>query len=138
MSNKLNDHPSKKVRVDFKEIKSKQYLVTIDYFSNFWRHGPSLGKISKKQVSPKLMPKLKGPYMIVKCFGTVYDIMTSFKVTKLHHFDLLKPCNATSDPRWIVRARTIFVWGQHKLEDSKLDRGQVQTGSSQSLQSTNQ
>ena len=49
-------------------------------------------KTRKKQVSPKLSPKWKGPYLVIKQFGTVYEIMTAYKVTKLYHFDLLKPC----------------------------------------------
>ena len=47
-------------------------------------------KTRMKKVSSKLMSKWKGPYMVVKRFGTVNKIMTSFKVTKLYHFDFLK------------------------------------------------
>lgn len=65
-------------------------------------------KTRKKQVSPKLMPKWRGPYMVVKRFGTVYEIMTAFGVSKLYHFDLLKPCHAEPPP-WIKRAQRKFV-----------------------------
>ena len=74
--------------------------------------------------------------MVVKCFGTVYEIKVCFKVMKLYHFDLLKPCNATDIPRWIVRARKHFVWddaSQKSLEARKIELGQVQ-----STQSANQ
>ena len=53
------------------------------------------------------MPKWKGLYIVVKHFRTVYWIMTSFKIMKLYHFDLLKPYN-TDVPQWIVRARKHF------------------------------
>ena len=36
-------------------------------------------KTMKKQVSPKLMPKWKGPNIVFKCLRTVYEIMTHFK-----------------------------------------------------------
>ena len=62
-------------------------------------------KTRKKQVSPKLMPKWKGPYMVVQRFGTVYEVMLSPKVTRLYHFDLLKPCHSQEIPPWIKRAR---------------------------------
>ena len=55
------------------------------------------------------LPKWKEPCMVVKRFRTVYDIMTSFKVTKLYNFDLLMPCNATDICRWIMGARKHFV-----------------------------
>ena len=77
--------------------------------------------------------------MVVKCFGTVYEIITSFKVMKLYHFDLLKPCNATDIPSWIVRARKHFVL--HKpgeSEGGKMEQGQVQIGNSQRLQNAHQ
>ena len=66
-------------------------------------------KTRKKQVSPKLMPKWKGPYLVVKRFGTVYEIMVALKVSKLFHFDLLKPCFATEIPNWIKKARKRFL-----------------------------
>lgn len=66
-------------------------------------------KTRRKQVSPKLQPKWKGPYLVVKRFGTVYEIMTSFRVSKLYHFDLLKPCHAQEVPAWIRRARKKFL-----------------------------
>ena len=66
-------------------------------------------KTRKKQVSPKLMPKWKGPYLVIKRFGTVYEVMTAFKVTKLFHFDLLKPCFTTDFPKWIKKARKRFL-----------------------------
>jgi hypothetical protein len=66
-------------------------------------------KTRKKQVSPKLQPKWKGPYVVIKRFGTVYEIMTAYKVTKLYHFDLLKPCQGLETPAWIKRARRRFI-----------------------------
>ena len=51
-----------------------------------------------KQVCPKLVPKWRGPYMVIKRFGTVYKILTAMKVSKLFHFDLLKPCHVTDIP----------------------------------------
>ena len=66
-------------------------------------------KTRKKQISPKLAPKWKGPYLIIKRFGTVYEVMISFNVTKLYHFDLLKPCSSTEIPPWIKRAKRRFV-----------------------------
>ena len=81
-------------------------------------------KTRKKQVSPKLMPKWKGPYVIVKRFGTVYEVMTSFKVTKLYHFDLLKPCHATDIPRWIKKARKYL--GQDNTSQTSLKVGKME------------
>ena len=66
-------------------------------------------KTRKKQVSPKLAPKWKGPYLVVKRFGTVYEVMTIFRVTKLIHFDLLKPCYSSEVPVWIKKARRKFI-----------------------------
>ena len=66
-------------------------------------------KTRKKQVSPKLTPKWKGPYLVIKRFGTVYEVMTAFQVSKIYHFDLLKPCHSTEIPSWIKRARKRFI-----------------------------
>ena len=65
-------------------------------------------KTRRKQVSPKLSPKWKGPYLVIKRFGTVYEIMTSPKNTRLYHFDLLKPCHE-EPPAWLKRARRRHV-----------------------------
>jgi hypothetical protein len=54
-------------------------------------------------VSPKLSPYWLGPYMVVKKFGTVYEIQKSAKTSKLYHFDLLKPCFSEQVPSWIKR-----------------------------------
>ena len=54
-------------------------------------------------VSPKLSPYWLGPYMVVKKFGTVYEIQKSAKTSKLYHFDLLKPCFTEQVPSWIKR-----------------------------------
>ena len=92
-------------------------------------------KTRKNQVSPWPMPKWKGPYMVVQCFRTLYKIMTNFRVTKLYHFDFLKPCNATDIPMWIVRARNHLVpdnTSQRSLKTGKVKWRQVQTGNSQS------
>jgi len=62
-------------------------------------------KTRKIQVSPKLMPKWRGPYMVVKAFGTVFEILTGPKVSKLYHHDLLKACHLEQIPPWIKRAR---------------------------------
>ena len=40
-----------------------------------WRQSYPWEMTRKKQVSPKLMPKWKGPYMVVKHFGIVYEII---------------------------------------------------------------
>ena len=69
----------------------------------------------KKQVSPKLMPKWKGPYLIIGRFGTVYEVMTTFKVSKLYHFDLLKPCHGNMPP-WIKRAKRRFLSEMDKTQ----------------------
>ena len=58
---------------------------------------------------PKLVPKWKGPFMVVKRFDTVYEVMTAFKVTKLYHFDLLKPRQASDFLPWIKRAQKKFL-----------------------------
>ena len=62
-------------------------------------------KTRKKQVSPKLQAKWKGPFVVVKQFGTVIEVMTGTKVSKLYHHDLLKPCFATEVPPWVGRAQ---------------------------------
>ena len=43
--------------------------------------------------------------MVVKRFGTVYEILTALKVSKLFYFDLMKPCHVTDLPPWIKQAR---------------------------------
>ena len=62
-----------------------------------------------KQVCPKLVPKWRGPYMVIKRFGTVHKILMGMKVSKLFHFDLLKPCHVTDIPPWIKRARKGYL-----------------------------
>jgi transposase InsO family protein len=62
-------------------------------------------KTRKVGVSPKLMPKWKGPFVILKRFGTVYEVMMSLQASKLYHFDLLKPCHATEVSSWVKKAR---------------------------------
>ena len=79
--------------------------------------------------------------MVAKHFRTVYEIMISFKVIKLYHFDLLKPCNAIEVPGQIVRARRHFAWdniSQRSLKARKVNQRQVQTGNTLSLRSANQ
>ena len=49
-----------------------------------------LEKTRKIGVSPKLSPKWKGPYLVLKKFGTVFEIQITKKKSKLVHFDLLK------------------------------------------------
>ena len=66
-------------------------------------------KTRKKQVSPKLQPKWKGPCLIIKQFGTVYEVMTAYRVSKLYHFDLLKPCYLEDLPSWIKKAKKKFI-----------------------------
>ena len=51
-----------------------------------------------KQVCPKLVPKWRGPYMVVRRFGLVYEILTALKVSKLFHFDLLKRAMPQTSP----------------------------------------
>ena len=75
-------------------------------------------KTRKKQVSPKLAPKWKGPYLVVKRFGTVYEVMTTFRVTKLIHFDLLKPCYSAEVPSWIKKARRKFISEDQPMVES--------------------
>ena len=48
--------------------------------------------------------------------------MTSFRVTKLNYFDLLKLCNATDVPRWIMRARKHFVVDDAKERSLKVGK----------------
>lgn len=62
-------------------------------------------KTKKVGVSPKLAPKWKGPYLLVKQFSSSCKGMTSYKVTKLYHFDLLKECHSQELHAWIRRAR---------------------------------
>jgi len=69
-------------------------------------------KTRKIGVSPKLAPKWKGPYLLVKQFGNVCEVMTSPKVTKLYHFDLLKRCHSVDLPPWIGRARRRLLSAQ--------------------------
>lgn len=50
-------------------------------------------KTRRKGVSPKLAPKWRGPFVVVKRFGTIYDVQTGPHKTKILHFDLLKKCH---------------------------------------------
>ena len=104
------------VRENLKKFGEKQKkYYNLSTFGDEYKPGDMVylrEKTRKKQVSPKLQPKWKGPYMIVKRFGTVYEVMTAFKNTKLYHFDLLKPCHAQEIPSWINKARKRFVQTQ--------------------------
>ena len=62
-------------------------------------------KMRQKQVCPKLVPKWRGPYMVIRLFSTVYDILTALKVSKLSHFYLFELCHVIDIPSWIKRAR---------------------------------
>ena len=66
-------------------------------------------KTRKKQVCPKLMPKWKGPFMVVRKFGMAYEVLVTPKTSKVYHYDLLKPCYSTDCPPWIKRTRKRLV-----------------------------
>ena len=94
----------------FGERQKKYYNLSI--FGKEYKPGDLVylrEKTRKKQVSPKLQPKWKGPFLIIKRFGTVYEVMTAMKSTKLYHFDLLKPCYTEDIPPWIKKARKRHV-----------------------------
>jgi transposase InsO family protein len=104
----------------FEEVRQnlKQYGERQKKYYNLSTHGEQFKsgdlvylreKTRKKQISPKLMPKWKGPFLVIKQFGTVYEVMTVYRVTRLYHFDLLKPCFATEIPAWIKRAKKAFL-----------------------------
>ena len=57
----------------------------------------------KKSVCPKLQPKWKGPYLILKKFGSTYEVLLSSNKSKTYHFDLLKPCRSTEMPKWMKK-----------------------------------
>lgn len=64
-------------------------------------------KTRQKGVSPKLDAKWKGPYVVVKKFGTIYEVQINRQTSKLYHFDLLKPCfsDINSVAPWLKRAQ---------------------------------
>ena len=62
-------------------------------------------KTRKKQVCLKLMPRWKGPFMVVRKFGTTYEVLVTPKTSKVYHFDLPKPCHSRDCPPWIERPR---------------------------------
>ena len=62
-------------------------------------------KTRKKQVCSILMPKWKGSYMVVRKFGTAYEVLFTPKTSKVYHFDLFKLCYITDCPPWIKCAR---------------------------------
>ena len=64
-----------------------------------------LEKTRKIGVSPKLSPKWKGPYLVLKKFGTVFEIQITKKKSKLVHFDLLKECHSLEAPGWLIKAQ---------------------------------
>ena len=95
-----------RLRTCFEEVpvQLKQYGEKHKKYYNLSIHGEEYKpgdlvylreKTKRKQVCPILVPKWRGPYMVVKRFGTVYEFLTVLKVTKLFHFDLLKPCHIT-------------------------------------------
>ena len=65
-----------------------------------------VNKLRKKGVSPKLEPKWRGPFIIVRKHNDVLvEIqMTARKFTTVHT-DLLKPCFAAKLPGWLKRVR---------------------------------
>lgn len=62
-------------------------------------------KTRKVGVSPKLAPKWKGPFLVLKRFGTVYEVLLTTHKSRLIHFDLLKPCHGTELPSWLRKAK---------------------------------
>ena len=104
----------------------KQFGERQKRYYNLSRHGDQYQpgdlvylreKTRKKQVSPKLMPRWKGPYVVVKRFGTVYEVMMNLKGSKLYHFDLLKPCHSQDIPAWIRKARKKIAAGQETVTE---------------------
>ena len=47
--------------------------------------------------------------MVGKRFSTVFEVITTYRVSKLHHFDLLKFCHTEEFPPWIKQARKKFL-----------------------------
>jgi len=69
-------------------------------------------KTRKVGVSPKLAPKWLGPYLVRKQYGNVCEVLTSPKISKIYHFDLLKRCHLQDLPPWIGRARRRLLSSQ--------------------------
>ena len=44
-------------------------------------------KTRQKHVCPKLVPEWRGPYLAMRRFGMVYEILTALKVFQLFPFD---------------------------------------------------
>ena len=87
------------------------------------------------------MPNGKGPYMVVKHFITVCEIMTSFKFTKTVPFGLLKPCKHHRCPQVDHEGQKALYTGGCKPMESEGRKSGVRTslhGNSSSLQNTNQ
>ena len=82
------------------------------------RHGVALGKDQKEASVTQADAKVE---------RATYGCQVLWNI-KLYHFDLLKPCNITDIPRWIVRARKQFVQddtSQMSLKAGKVERGQI-------------
>ena len=47
--------------------------------------------------------------MVVKRFGTVYEVMTTYRVSKLYPFGLLQPCHTEEFPPWNKQTRKKFL-----------------------------
>jgi transposase InsO family protein len=69
-----------------------------------------INKLRKKGVSPKLQPKWRGPFLIVRKHN---DILVEIQMTARKfvtvHTDLLKPCFASKLPGWLRRVRKNLV-----------------------------
>ena len=61
-------------------------------------------KIRKKGVSPKLQPKWRGPFLIIKVYNDVLvEVKLSMKKSIVVHTDLLKPCLSKNLPPWLKK-----------------------------------
>jgi transposase InsO family protein len=102
----------------FKAVRTnlKSYAEQNKKYYDLRTHGEEFGegdlvytmkKTRQKGVSPKLDAKWKGPYLVVKKFGTIYEVQINRQTSKLLHFDLLKPCHIdiNSVPPWLKRAQ---------------------------------
>ena len=108
----------------FKQVRMQLCMGKYKGNIAIWQHvGRNTSQGRYKQVCHKLVPKWKDPYMVVIRFGTVHEVLTTYRVSRLYHSDLLKPCHKEEFPPWIKLRHPVRQDPLHPLLDCPLQLG---------------
>lgn len=73
----------------------------------------------KVGLSPKLQDKWQGPLVISKVLGPVLYQIKSNKISKIVHFERLKPYLSEHFPGWVNRLHNILIESEQQMEEPR-------------------